>query len=94
MVSHDSASVQGNAGAWPQRARDAKRLCESERWWAAGRAADPICSPSLWQQEMTGEAYKPATCHYRANRSFPTNKIHNYTSHITLISPTEVIGNP
>lgn len=57
-----------------------------------GRAA--VCSLVPLTYEGTVEAYKAATCHYQAHPSFPTNKIHNYTLHITLIGPTEVIGNP
>lgn len=40
------------------------------------------------------EAYKAASCYYQSHPSAPANKIHNYTLHITLIGPTEVIGNP
>ncbi len=66
----------------------------------AVKSADPtwgravVCSLVPLTYEETVEAYKAATCHYQAHPSFPTNKIHNYTLHITLIGPTEVIGNP
>lgn len=62
--------------------------CADKAW---RRAA--VCSLVPVTYEGTVEAYKAATCHYRAHPSFSTNKIHNYTPHITLIGPTEVIAN-
>lgn len=55
-------------------------------------AAAANCPPALF--EGTEEAYKAAACHYRGHRSRPADEIHNYLLHITLIGPTEVIGNP
>lgn len=62
--------------------------CADKAW---RRAA--VRSPVPVTYEGTVEAYKAATCHYRAHPSFSTNKIHNYNPHITLIGPTEVIAN-
>lgn len=68
---------------WPRL-----NACADKAW---RRAA--VRSPVPVTYEGTVEAYKAATCHYRAHPSFSTNKIHNYTPHITLIGPTEVIAN-
>lgn len=61
-----------------------------------GKAAvDPFPSviPSIRQDEVRPDSYKTVTCHYQMNAFVQTNKMHNYAEHITLIGPTEVIGN-